>query len=217
MNPHNIVTRRYPWGIQRLVSTHQFPHNPRAIQTCIFWVVVGVGGGGCWSRPTQPKVPRSVQICIFGGGVMVQTNIPKILEYLVSQIVSHTLLVWRLPTQPKVPRSVQICIFGGGGGGEGGVMVQTNIPKILEWGTQGILSTNFAMPSSGSPCIADSLSHTTCAETTHLTKENQGSNNFDCYSCKQLMSLPIWDPKSTNKILHVLQCGIRHPLVINYK
>ena len=26
------------------------------------------GGGGVWSRPTQPKVPRSVQICIFGGG-----------------------------------------------------------------------------------------------------------------------------------------------------
>ena len=112
-------------------------------------------GWGFWSRPTQPKVPRSVQICIWGEGG------------------------WSRPTQPKVPRSVQICIFRGqerGGGpdqlnpkcrdlsksafsvvGEGvvvqtdstqstkicpnphfwwgeGVVVQTNIPEILEWG-----------------------------------------------------------------------------------
>ena len=58
------------------------------------------------------------------------------------------------PTQPKVPRSVQTCIFQGGGGGPdqlnpkcqdlsksafsgwggGVVVVQTNIPEILEWG-----------------------------------------------------------------------------------
>ena len=43
------------------------------------------GGRGWWSRPTQPKVLRSVQICIFGGGWReggggVQTNIPEILE-----------------------------------------------------------------------------------------------------------------------------------------
>ena len=38
------------------------------------------GGGGAWcSRPTQPKVPISVQICMGGGGV--QTNIPEILEW----------------------------------------------------------------------------------------------------------------------------------------
>ena len=63
-------TRRYPWGIQRLVSTHQFPHNPRSVQICIF---LGVGGpdqlnpkcqdlsksafgvGRGWSRPTFLK------------------------------------------------------------------------------------------------------------------------------------------------------------------
>ena len=38
------------------------------------------------------------------------------------------------------------------------MVVQTNIPEILGWGSQGILSRNFAMPYSGSPCIADSLS-----------------------------------------------------------
>ena len=68
-------------------------------------------------RPTQPKVPRSIQMCIFGvGGVLgaggVQTNIPEILEWghsrnfkprflangmcSASQIVSYILRVWRL-------------------------------------------------------------------------------------------------------------------------
>ena len=110
---------RYPWGIQRIVSTHKFPHNPkvpRSVQICIFKVprsvqihIFGGGGGEC-SRPTEtqstkicpnlhfqrgggpdqlkPKVPRSVQIYIFGGGGPDQLK-------------------------PKVPRSVQICIGGG--------------------------------------------------------------------------------------------------------
>ena len=69
---------------------------------------------GWCSRPTQPKVPRSVQICIFGGGGGGGGGV----------VVSR-------PTQPKVPRSVQICIWGGGGKG---VVVQANIPEILEWG-----------------------------------------------------------------------------------
>ena len=59
------------------------------------------------------KVPRSAQIFIFGGvGVVLQTNIPEILEWghsrnfelkflatgmcNVSQIVSHILRMWRL-------------------------------------------------------------------------------------------------------------------------
>ena len=53
----------------------------------------------CWSRPTQPKVARSAQICMcvcvcVGGGGW-----------------------WSRATQPKVPRSVWIYIFGKGGGG----------------------------------------------------------------------------------------------------
>ena len=71
----------YPWEIQHLVSTYELPET-------------GLGGGGCpdqlnpkcqdlsksafwgwWSRLTQPKVSKSVQICILGGGVVVvQTN-----------------------------------------------------------------------------------------------------------------------------------------------
>ena len=37
---------------------------PRSVQIFIF----RGGVGGWWSRPTQPKVPRSVQICMGGGG-----------------------------------------------------------------------------------------------------------------------------------------------------
>ena len=45
-----------------------------------------------WSRPTQNKVPRSVQICLLGGGGGFGPDQLK----------------------PKVPRSVQICILGAG-------------------------------------------------------------------------------------------------------
>ena len=64
---------------------------------------------------TQPKVPRSAQICIFGGG-------------------------GRLVFQTNSTQSAKICqnLHWGVGGG-----VQTNIPEILEWGTQGILNQNF--------------------------------------------------------------------------
>ena len=48
--------------------------------------------------------------------------------------------------------------FHGGGRGEGGSWVQMGI------GILGKMSKNFAMPYSGSPCIADSLSHTTCVK-----------------------------------------------------
>ena len=65
------------------------------------------GGRGWWPPPpTQPKVPRSVQICIFGGGRVVVQRVghsrnfePKILATgmcSASQIVSHILRVWRL-------------------------------------------------------------------------------------------------------------------------
>ena len=115
-----MQTRRYPWGIQRLVSTHQLQHNP--------------------------KVPRSVQICIWGlggwrvGGCVVQT---------------------------KSTQSAKICPnlnFRREGEGRGSWFRPTFL-KYLSGGTQGILSTNFAMPYSGRPCITDSLSHTTCVET----------------------------------------------------
>ena len=75
-----------------------------------------LGGEVCGPDQLKSQVPRSVQIFIFSGGgrrgLVVQTNIPEILEWghsrnfeqnicqaleaLVSQIVSHTLRVRRL-------------------------------------------------------------------------------------------------------------------------
>ena len=93
--------RRFPWGIQLLVSTHQFPHNPkvpRSVQTAfsgeggrgqgcgphqlklkvlrsiqINTFFVG-GGRGCGPDQLKSKVPRSIQINMGGGLVVVQTN-----------------------------------------------------------------------------------------------------------------------------------------------
>ena len=78
-----------------------------------------------WSRPTQPKVPRSDQI--YNGGV-VQTNSTQ------SAKICPTVHFFggAGPDQlnPKFKDlSVQICIFGAGG-----VVVQTKIPEILEYG-----------------------------------------------------------------------------------
>ena len=119
INPHNIVTRRYPWGIQRLVSTHQFPHNPRDVQTCIFWGVVGVGVGCVGLDQLNPKYQDLSKSAFFGEGV----------------------------------------------GEGGGSWSRPTFLKYLSRGTQGILSTNFAIPYSGSPCIADmSLTHYVCED-----------------------------------------------------
>ena len=49
--------------------------------------------------------------------------------------------------------------------GEGVVFVLYQIP---EQGVLTNLSTNFALPLSGSPCITDSLSHTTYVETNKI-------------------------------------------------
>ena len=52
-----LKTRRFPWGIQRLVSTHQFPQNPRG------------------------RSIQSAKICPnlhWGGGAVVQTNSTQI-------------------------------------------------------------------------------------------------------------------------------------------
>ena len=54
---------------------------------------LGGGGVSAWGMSCGPKVPRSVQICIFifggGGGVVVQTNIPEILEWGHSRNFEH--------------------------------------------------------------------------------------------------------------------------------
>ena len=115
-------------------------------------------GWGFWSRPTQPKVPRSVQICIGGEGLgwsrPTQPKVPRSVQICIFRGAGEGW--WSRPTQPKVPRSIQICIFSGGGrggcpdrlnpkhqdlsksafflGGGEGVVAQTNIPEILEWG-----------------------------------------------------------------------------------
>ena len=77
------------------------------------------GCGWAWPRPTQPKLPRSVQICIFEGGVgggQDQLN-PKCQDLSKSAFGGGMAVQTSRPTQPKLPRSVQICIFEGGGGG----------------------------------------------------------------------------------------------------
>ena len=140
-------------------------------------------GGGGVSRPTQPKLPRSVQICIFGvgcgglwgaggggpdqlnpkcqdlsksafsggGEVVVQTNSTQSAKICLN-------LHFRggdggvVVVQTNSIQSAKICIFRGGGGpdqlnpkcqdlsksafsgGREGLVVQTNIPEILEWG-----------------------------------------------------------------------------------
>ena len=106
-------TRRYPWGIQWFVSIHQFPDLSKSALS---------GGGGSGGGPQQlnPKSQDLSKFVFLGGwgwgeGVVVQTNIPEILDWghsrnfehkfclpchtlavLASQIVSHTPRVWRL-------------------------------------------------------------------------------------------------------------------------
>ena len=98
------VTRRYPWGIQRLVSTHS----------------------NCY-----PFVQ------FLWGGVFLDSQNSN------CQGVAKFSL-----------------------GGRDSWVVKMRI------GILGKLSKNFAMPYSGTPCIADSLSHTTCVETNCFNYEN---------------------------------------------
>ena len=77
--------------------------------------------GAVWSRPTQPKMLRSVQICILGGGGVIQANSTQSAKICPNLHFGG----WCGPDKlkPRVPRSVQICMWGGGGGG---VLIQTN-------------------------------------------------------------------------------------------
>ena len=91
-------TRRYPWRIQQLVSTHSFNHVP-------------CSGGGFPTRNSE--LPKSWPnfLLFFGRGESWMSRIgcsgknePKIftaLFALASQIVSRTLCVWRLTCWPQ--------------------------------------------------------------------------------------------------------------------
>ena len=96
----NGRTRRYSCGVQRLVSTHQ--QNQ----------VGGWGGGqrGGIQTNSNPKC-QDLSKLSFGKGGGSNSN-PKCQDLL----------------------NFHLCVCGGGGGGEGGVVVQTNIPEILECG-----------------------------------------------------------------------------------
>ena len=104
-----MQTRRYPWGIQRLVSTHQLPHNPkvlRSVQICIWGGVCGPdqinpkcrdlsksafsegGGGGCGSDQHSWNTWVGALKEFWAQILQCHT-----LEGLASQIVSHTLRV----------------------------------------------------------------------------------------------------------------------------
>ena len=80
---------------------------------------------GWCSRPTQPKVPRSVQICIFGGGGGEGG----------SGVQTH-------PTQ-----SAKICPNLHWGGGGRGWWFRPTFLKYLSGGTQRILNQKFWKPS----------------------------------------------------------------------
>ena len=82
------------------------------------------------------------------------------IQRLVSTYWTLSLVIWRggvlAKSKVKVPRSGQLFISGGGGG---------SVPNPRKGCSSLNLSKNFALPLSGSPCIADSLSHTTYVET----------------------------------------------------
>ena len=88
LSSNEVITRPYPWAIQRLVSTYLLPHKS-----------LGRGGGGVlWTKSNLKfKVLTKFSFSFF--------------------------------------------FFLGGRGYSG-----HHIPKILEWGTQRILSTKFSQP-----------------------------------------------------------------------
>ena len=95
--------------------------------------------GGGTPDQLKCKVPRSAKffifwwcVCVWGG--LLQTNSNAKCQGLPKFSFSGG---WGLTSdrlKSRVPRSAQIFILGGGG------VLQTNIPEILEWGTQGILN-----------------------------------------------------------------------------
>ena len=118
-----------------------------------------VGG----SRPTQPKVPRSVQICIWGGGGPDQLN-PKCQDLSKSAFLGErergggpdqlnpkcqdlsksafSVLGEGVVVQTDSTQSAKICPNLHGGGGGGGWFRLTFL-KYLSGGTQGILNQKF--------------------------------------------------------------------------
>ena len=90
-------TRRYPWEIQQLVSTHQLPHKSS-------------GRGGSPDQ-LRSQVPRSAQIFIGGGGWGGGT--PDQLKSPVPRSPKFALVGGGSPDQLKfqVPRSAQIFIL----------------------------------------------------------------------------------------------------------
>ena len=61
-----VEMRWYPRGIQKLVSTYKLPET---------WK------GGGYSRPTQTQSAKTCLNFHWGGGGVLQTNIPEILEW----------------------------------------------------------------------------------------------------------------------------------------
>ena len=142
--------RWYPLEIRQLVSTHSFP-------PC--------SGEGYTLDQLKSKITSTGQMFIEGrGGTLDQL-------------------------QSKVPSPGQI--FMGGGGGEGCTLDQLKpevpspdqffiswkrgysghyIPQRLEWGTQGILSTQFSQPKLGP--ASQIVSHTLCVCRLMKTKHN---------------------------------------------
>ena len=103
--------RRYPWGIQQLVSTNQLPHKS-------------------WGAIHTNSIPKSLNLAKLPfsgvgeeGGVILQTN---------SNPKSGQIVTWEggysRPTQIPSAKSWPYFHFRGWG------VLQTNIPEKLEWG-----------------------------------------------------------------------------------
>ena len=97
----NDWTRRYPWGIQRLVSIHQLPHKSRG------------GGGELWTN-SNPKSLNLIKFSFGGGGVLWTNSNPKF-----PNLVKFSFGGYSWPTQTWSHHQIFISAGGGGGGGGG--------------------------------------------------------------------------------------------------
>ena len=129
----NRWKRRYPWGIQRLVSTHQLPHksgggllwtnsNPKSLNLDKF--SFSGGGGVLWAN-SNPNQLNSTQVYIWG----VEMGKGRGVLWTKSNLKSQHLWEFAFPR-------------GWGGGTLDGTFL-----KCLSGGTFGILNQKFSQPS----------------------------------------------------------------------
>ena len=112
-----VQTRRYPWGTQRLVSTHQLPHK------------------SVWGRGTLDQLKSQVLTKFSFEGVL-QTKVPSHSQHISKVPSPGQVFIGGEYSRPTQIPSADIFIWGGG-------TLDTSNTKYLSGGTQGILSTKF--------------------------------------------------------------------------